>query len=153
MLNNMPVLKSFSIDYYILVTVAAFGVLQIAASLGGLKGLSIFRSAVATRLFGFGLPLAAVIWFFGTADRNISDHLGGLSSNEVALAFFLGTMTAWLLTVVVTSVINARTHRGGASPRFGLHALKDATYFRALSQSLRYWSREWRTQTKSYFSE
>lgn len=149
----MPELKSFSIDYYILVTVAAFGVLQIAASLGGLKGLLIFRSAAATRLFGFGLPLAAGIWFFGTEDRNISDHLGGLSANEVALAFFLGALTAWVITVVVTSLLNARKHLGGPSPRFGLHALQDATYVRALSQNLRYWSREWRTQTKSYFSE
>jgi hypothetical protein len=149
----MPVLKSFSIDYYILVTVAAFGVLQIAASLGGLRGLLIFGSAVVARLLGFGLALAAAFWFFGTEDRNVSDHLGGLSSNEVALAFFMGSLTAWLLTVVITSVTNARTYRGGPSPRFGLHALQDSTYLRAVAQNIRYWSREWREQTKSYFSE
>ena len=144
-------MKDFSIDYYILVTVAAFGVLQLAASLGGLRGLLIFRSRRMTRLFAIILPVVAAIWFFGTKDRNINDYLGGLSSNEVALTFFVGALTAWVVTVAVSSVVNARTHRGSPSPVIGLDALRDATYFRALSHSVRYWLREWRAQMKSYF--
>ena len=145
-------MKEFSIDYYILVTVASMGVFQLAAIRGGLRGLLIFKSPLVTRLVGFGLPLAAALWFFGAEDRNVSDNLGGLSANEVALKYFVGTVTAWTVTAALSSIVNARTHRGGSPAAVGLEALRDTTYFRALSLSLRHWSRKWRAQMKRYFS-
>ncbi len=145
-------MKDFSIDYYILVTVASMGVLQLAASRSGLKGLLVFRSPLVTRIVGAILPLASVIWFFGGEDRNISDHLGGLSSNEVALTFFVGVLTAWVVTVTVSSAVNARMHRGAATTALGIDALRDTTYYRALPLNLRLRSKIWRAQTKRYFS-
>ena len=144
-------MKALSVDYYIMVTIAAFGVMQLAANLGGLKAMLIFRSPVVTRAFGSVLPAAAAVWFFSAENRNVSDHLGGLSSNEIALAFFVGVLTSWVVTVAITSLINAHSHRGTPSPGAGLEALREATYFRALLYSARYWLREWRTQMKPYF--
>ena len=145
-------MKDFSIDYYILVTVASMGVLQLVASRGGLRGLLLFQSPMMSRIVGAVLPLASVIWFFGSEDRNISDHMGGLSSNEVALTFFVGGVTAWVVTVAVSSAVNARAHRGSPATALGIDSLRDATYVRAVTHNLRRWSRIWRAQTKQYFS-
>jgi hypothetical protein len=145
-------MKDFAIDYYALVTVASLGVFQLAAIHGGLRGLLVFRSPLVTRLVGFGLPLAAALWFFASEDRNVSDHLGGLSSNEIALTFFLGTVTAWTITAALSSIVNARTLGGGGPAAVGLESLRDKTYLRALSLSLRHWSGKWRAQMKRYSS-
>ncbi len=145
-------MKVFSIDYYILVTVSAVGVIQLAAMHGGLRGILVFQpSRIAASLWA-ALPVAAVFWFFGTKDRKISDHLGGLSSNEMALAFFLGVATAWVLTVTVTSVLNHNSSREEASPGAGLESLSQTTYFRALFHNLSYRYREWHRQIETYFS-
>jgi len=145
-------MKDFSIDYYILVSVASMGVLQLAATRSGLKGLLVFKSPLVTRIVGAVLPLASIIWFFGSENRNVSDHLGGLSSNEIALTFFVGALTAWVVTVAVSSVVNARADQGAATNAPGIDALRDTTYFRALSLNIRHRSRIWRAQTKQYFS-
>ena len=145
-------MKTISIEFYIVATVSAIGVLQLAASIGGLRGLQLLSSPLATRLIGLLLPLVSFVWFFASGTRNVSDHLGGLTSNEVALIFFLGNLTAWVLTVTVTSVVNSR--RFGDSPRgSGLGTLGSDTYYRALRRSVRRWAREWRTLMKPYFSE
>lgn len=145
-------MTSNSVDYYIAVTVSAIGVLQLAASFGGLRGLLFLSSPPATRIIGFLLPLASFVWFFGTGTRNISDHLGGLDSNEVSLIFFLGNLTAWVLTVILTSILNSR-RMDGSHQGVGLGALKNDTFYRALRRSVRRWISEWRTLTKPYFFE
>ena len=141
-----------AVDYYVAVTVSAIGVLQLAASFGGLRGLLFLSSAVATRIIGFLLPLASVWWFFATGTRNISDHLGGLDSNEVSLLFFLGNLTAWVLTVIIASIVNSRRLEA-SQEGVGLSALRSDTFYRALRRSVRRWVREWRTLTKPYFFE
>ena len=141
-----------AVDYYIAVTVSAIGVLQLAASFGGLRGLLFLSSPLATRVIGFLLPLASVWWFFATGTRNISDHLGGLDSNEVSLLFFLGNLTAWVLTAIVTSIVNSR-RLDSPQEGVGLGALRSDTFYRALRRSVRRWVREWRTLMKPYFFE
>jgi hypothetical protein len=107
---------------------------------------------LATRLIGLLLPLASVVWFFATGTRNVSDHLGGLDSNQVALLFFLGNLTAWVLTVTVTSITNSG-RLTDPQQSAGLSRLRSDTFYRALRHSVRLWAREWRTLTKPYFSE
>ena len=141
-----------AIDYYIAVTVSAIGVLQLAASFGGLRGLLFLTSPLATRIIGLLLPLGSVVWFFATGTRNISDHLGGLDSNQVSLLFFLGNLTAWVLTVIVTSIVNSRRLED-PQQGVGLAALRNDTFYRALRRSVCRWVREWRTLMKPYFFE
>ena len=137
-------MKPFSIDYYILVTVSAIGVFQLAAMYGGLHGILVFPpSRIAAALWA-ALPAAAVVWFFVTEDRKVSDHMGGLSSNEMALTFFVGVVTAWVLTAAATSVLNRNRDLEEVSPGAGLESLSGATYFRAVLHNVRYWCREWR---------
>ena len=137
-------MKAFSIDYYILVTVSAVGVFQLVAMHRDLRGILVFRPSRISAVLWAAFPLAAVAWFFLTKDRKVSDHMGGLSSNEIALAFFVGVVTAWVLTAVVTSILNRNIDRQAPDPAAGLDSLTSATYFGAVSHNLRYWYRQWR---------
>ena len=143
---------TFASDYFILVFVASIGVLQIAASLGRLNGLLLFKSPPVARVFGVALVAGAFIWFFSTGERNINDFEGGLDAPTQALFFFLGSLAGTGVTFVVSSLVNLRMNGEEPSPGAGLDALRETNYLRALGHSLGYWWREWRTQMKSYFS-
>ena len=142
---------TFATDYFLFVFVACLGVIQIAASFGGLKGLLILKSPLLARAIGLALPIAAFIWFFTSAERNLNDYEGGLDANVQALFFFFGGLTALAATLSVSSLLNLRMTGGAPAPGEGLDALKRTSYGRALVHSLRYWWREWRTQMRPYF--
>jgi hypothetical protein len=125
--------------------------MQIAASIGRLNGLLIFRSAPAARTFGLALVVAAFVWFFTSEQRNINDYEGGLDANLQALFLFLGAVTALAATLTLASIRNARLNDGEPVLGEGLDALKRTNYARALFQSIHFWLREWRTQMKPYF--
>lgn len=144
-------MSTFVIDYYLLDLTSSFGVIQISASLGGLKGLLLFRSRYLSRGFGLAVALTAFVWFFVSESRNVNDYEGGLDANVQALTFFLGAVSALVMTLVVTSLTNAHMS-GDPSPGEGLEVLRRTNYARALGHSIRYWWRGWRTQTRSYFS-
>ena len=143
---------SFATDYFLLVFVATVGVMQIAASVGELRGLLLFKDRLAARALGLVLVVAAFVWFFASGTRNLNDYEGGLDANSQALFFFFGAIIGLLFTLIVSSLVNLRARPGDTSPESGLEALKEAGYARALTRSLGYWWRNWRTRTKSYFS-
>lgn len=136
---------SFGTDYYLLVFAASLGVLQIAVSLGHLKGLMIFKHPLVARASGLALAVGAFVWFFSTGTRNLNDNQGGLDANIQALLFLLGALTALAFTIVVPSLVNARMN-GHPSPREGLDALRYTNYVKALGYSIRYWWSEWPTR-------
>ena len=144
---------SFAVDYYLMVVIAAIGVLQIVASVGNLSALLFFKSTLWSRTFGIALIIIGPVLFFAAAERNINDYEGGLDGNFQGLYFILGTMTALALTAVVSSFAN----RGMAHPtqiENGIESLKRTNYIRALSNNIRFLSkhgRTWRTWTKPYF--
>ena len=142
---------SFAIDYYLFVFGASVGVIQVAVSLGSLKGLLIVKPPIVARVGGLALAVASFVWFFATETRNINDFEGGLDAPSQVLFFFLGALSALLATLIVSSLVNAGLNGDDSEPTGGLDALKSSNYGRALTRSLRYWWREWRTQTKPYF--
>ena len=143
---------TFATDYFILVFVASLGVIQIAASMGRLNGLLVFKSPLSARALGMMLVLGAFILFFSTDTRNINDYEGGLDAPTQALFFFFGAAAAVVTTILISSLVNRGMNGGEPSPEEGLDALRDTNYVRALSCSLSYWWKNWRTQTKRYFS-
>ena len=136
---------AFATDYLILIFVASIGVIQIAASVGGLRGLLIFKSPLLSLGSGLTLAIAAFVWFFSTTNRNINDYNGGLDGNTQALLFFLGSLAGVVATFLGSSIINLKMVSEKPSPKAGLDALRDTSYLKALSHSFRYWSSEWRT--------
>ena len=165
---------SFAADYFIMVFVASLGVIQAAASIGGLRGLLVFKHPRIARTLGVALAIGAIVWFFAVAERNINDYEGGLDSNEQGLLFFLAVAAAGMLTCALTSPLNKRLRRnrdagqsGGArdadderndaahAPTPGLGALRCGSWWQAMTQNYRYWYRDarcWRTRIKRYFS-
>ena len=149
---------SFAVDYFIVVFVASLGVMQTAASIGGLRGLLVFKNPLVARPLGIAIAIAAIIWFFMVAERNINDYEGGLDSNQQGLLFFLAVAASGVLTFILTSPLNARMRRrmgnGERAPDAGLGAMRHGNWFQALAHNYRYWFSEarcWRTQIKRYF--
>ena len=138
---------TFAIDYYLFVLVASIGVLQIAVSLGRLKGLLIFKSPFAARGFGLALTVGAFIWFFASGPRILNDYEGGLDANFQALFFFLGAASALVVTIVSSSLVNLRMESSRPLANDGLEVLRHTNYARGLAHSFRRWSKEWRKQT------
>ena len=146
---------TFALDYFIMVFVASLGIMQTAASIGGLRGLLLFKNPMIARPLGIAIAAAAIIWFFAVGERNINDYKGGLDSNEQGLLFFLAVAASGILTCALTSLWNRRMTRGDDAPITGLSALKNATWLQAISRNYRYLFNEatcWRTQIKRYFS-
>ena len=142
---------TFAIDYFLFVFIACFGVIQIAASLGGLEGLLLLKKPLIARAIGLTMAILGFVWFFTSEDRNINDYEGGLDANVQALFFFFGGLTALTVTLVTSSLLNMRMNGAPPAPGEGLGALSRTSYIRGLIQNLRYWRREWRTQIKPYF--
>ena len=141
---------SFAIDYYLMVVIAACGVLQIAASVGKLDSLLLFKSSLRARSLGIVLAVVGPALFFATAERNINDYEGGLDGNFQGLFFILGTATALALTVAATSCIN-RSSNSPTPIENGIESLKRTAYINALMHNIRFLRRHWRTWTRPYF--
>ena len=143
---------TFAADYFIMVTVACVGTIQVAAAVAGLRGLLFLGRTSLCKALGVLLIAAGPVLFFGTAERNLNDYEGGLDANEQAIFFFLGVVAGLGLTVLVSSLLNRRMKGRDDSPRGGLDSLRDSNFAAALSRSLIYWKANWRTQTRRYFS-
>ena len=150
---------SFAVDYFIMVFIASLGVMQTAASIGGLRGLLLIKNPIIARALGIAIAIAAIVWFFVAAERNINDYKGGLDSNEQGLLFFLAVAASGVLTFTFSSLWNWRLRASARdleqAPIRGLGALKNASWWNALSLNYRYLFNEaacWRTKIKRYFS-
>ena len=142
---------TFTTDYYLCVLIATVGVLQIAVSIGKIRGLLFFKSPVVARTLGAALVVAAFVLFFSTGPRNVNDFDGGLDANTQGLFFFFGAFTGVIVTFAVASAVNFRMTAPEAPPGAGLDAVRDTNYVVALVRSLSYWWWNWRTQMKWYF--
>ena len=141
---------SFAVDYYLMVVIAACGVLQIGASLGRLDALLLFKNPLTARALGIVLAVAGPVLFFATGERNINDYEGGLDGNFQGLFFILGTITALALTTMVTSFVNRRMS-APTQIEDGIDSLNQTTYARALAGNIGFLRKHWRTWTRPYF--
>ena len=90
----------------VFVCCSTIGAIQIAAHIGNLRALLILRRRIASLLFGIGILLGSIFWFFLSENRNINDTAGGLDANSQAVGFFLGALIGTTLTLVIASIIN-----------------------------------------------
>ena len=142
---------SFTADYYIAVLISTAGVLQFAFSLADLKGLLFLKSPFAARTLGLVTAAFGLTLFFITDSRNVNDYEGGLDAPDQALFFSLGAISAFVVTLCVSSLINLRMKSTEFDPNAGLEALRDSNYAVELTRSVAYWCSNWRTLTKRYF--
>ncbi len=144
---------NFAVDYFILVFVGSLGVIQVAASIGGLRGLLLVKRPIVVRSLGIALVIVALAWFF-SVDRIINDTVGGLNSNQQGLLFFLAVVCSGALTLLVSTLVNRRMQNDDAAPDAGLEALRGNSWAHALQRNWLYWfsdKRCCRVRIKRYF--
>ena len=130
---------TFATDYSIGIFVSTLGVLQLAFSVGDIRGLLLFKSPLVARALGITLTVAGFVLFFSTGTRNINDYEGGLDAPTQALFFFLGSLAAVIVTLALTSIVNCRMRGADTGPESGIDSLRDTNYALSLARSARYW--------------
>ena len=118
---------SLALEYWLLVFVAALGVIQAGAIRGGLQGLCFFKSPNIGRICAILLVLIAFARFFLPMDRNVR----GLEGFQQTYLFTAGALSALAFTLVLSSWLRRGLSPGQGEGK-GLQVLKDRTYFQAL---------------------
>jgi len=116
-----------------MVLIAATGILQIAAAHAGLKGLSFFRRPILDRLFGLMAIVGGFSFFYGSECRNVRS----LEGSQQFAYYLAGVFSAFLLTLIVSFLVNFRLRGSVEKGDEGLETLKKTNYFRALYISFR----------------
>ncbi len=116
----------------------SFGVFQLAASRGRLKGLSLFRKRLTGYVF-CAVMVGVACWWFFRIDRNIPDTEGAPAGGQLFALMLLALIATTVLTIIASSIIKARW--GSREPydasQRGLEALKKRTYLQQITRSLR----------------
>ena len=133
----MNMVGEFALDYFLLVFIAALGVLQVVAAYSDLRGLLFIRARLVAFLAGLLTAATSFLWFFLSEPRNISDKAGGLDGNQMAALFSVAAGSALVLTLLLSSIRNRSMRRVGQEYNSGLDALKETTYLIALVNTLR----------------
>ena len=132
---------TFPIDYYLFILAANIGVIQVIAAMKKFHGILLIKSIIATSILGITLSASSFIWFFSITNRNINDYEGGLDANQQALLFFLGTLSAFALTFIISSIVNARMNNKEIDTEQGLGNLKHTNYILAVKKNIRSWQK------------
>ncbi len=135
-------MSGLSLEYSVLVFVAACGVLQGVAAYSNLKGLLFFESRIMAYVFS-ALAIGGVFgWFFLSENRNVP----GIEGREQFFAFNSALFLALVFTFVISSVLRRRIgissrssnpHSEDSQP--GIGALRRMTYFQAISRDFGRW--------------
>jgi len=127
--------ETFGADYLLLVVMVCIGVFQFVAAWRRLDGLSFFfgRTYLA---YPFVLIIIGVgYWLFFREERLVPDYAGGLAGSQLFIYTMGGIAIAGIVTLVVSSALNARWRRLGTGNVGGLDALKSMTYLQAIRHS------------------
>ena len=108
---------SLALDYFLLVTFAAAGLLQVVAALSGLSGLQLLRNRPAAAVLGAALLCGAFTWFVLTGNPSIPGDLGGVEGSQ-QFGLFWGGLAAAIVGTFLLSSLARRTSRvvGGVPP-------------------------------------
>ena len=92
--------------YWLLATACVFGVLQIAASYAGIKGLTLFNRPVFGYVIGGAVMVGVSFWFYSTAPMTVIDLWAG--GKQFAL-FVAGLATALVINALLCFLVRLRT--------------------------------------------
>ncbi len=130
-------MAELAVEYFLLVLISCCGVLQFVAARWKLRGISFFNRTTFGYLFAALAIAGAFSWFFTVEDR----CLPGLEGAEVFALFIAGSLSAFLITASLTSVINRKLHlsteQHNPEEKPGLDTLRRMTYFQAIARYFR----------------
>lgn len=133
-------------DYFLLVFLAACGVIQIVAAHSRLFGLLFVPRVQAGYAIGAGLLAGSFTWFVLTGDPNVPGDLGGVEGAEQFGLFLGGTAAGTIVTLGLSSVTQLRLGRSdpseppralGTNETRGFEALRHQTALAAIRTRLR----------------
>jgi hypothetical protein len=125
----IPMMLRLSLEYGVLVFLAAIGVIQLAVMSSRLHKLVFFKRKVNGYLFSLVMIIPACYIFF---TWNYHYATGIVQGAEQAGLFILSITLALVFTLTVSSLIN-RSRPGSPAPeKEGLEVLREITYFQAL---------------------
>ncbi len=130
-------------QYFLFVFVAVMALLQLIATVNGLKGMIFIRNKPATVLLSVAALVFAFWWFFYRDDRiNTVMRRTGLEGAQQFTVFCWTTFAALVLTLVVASLLKALVYRRGsqgtAEERIeGAYDLRYDSWFEALGAAIR----------------
>lgn len=127
-------MSEIALQYFYPVFLSIVATLQIATAYNKLGGMGFFRHAVSAYLFAAFLIIPSGYLLFTWNRRN---PYGVVEGPEQALLFLLATVCAFLLTIIVSSLVNSRRFHGHRPDKKGLEALREATFFQAIRYSLK----------------
>ena len=132
----------FALDYLAFIFFASLGVVQLAILNNGLKGLYFVGIPVLNLTIALALLVGAFLWFFLSEPRNLPDSGGGLDGNRQAILSVIGSVSAVIFTLAVTSLRAAMSRQEKVSYMPGLEALKRSSYVSAVRGTFcRLWAR------------
>jgi hypothetical protein len=129
-----------TLQYLLLILGGCLGVYQLAAAVGGFKGLSFFRNPNFTFVVGFViLGVTYVLFFsFGDLEMNANDA-AVVEGHEQLLLFFSGAFLALVATLLISSLVNFRGVNSDDEPVIGegIEDLKGRTVLQAFAFRLK----------------
>ena len=129
--------ETFGADYLLLVVMVCVGVFQFVAAWRRLDGLSFFFGRTYLAYPFILIIIGAAHWLFFREERIVPDYAGGLGGSQLFIYTMSGIAIAGIVTLVASSVLNARWRRLGAGSAGGLDALKDMTFLQAVRKGSR----------------
>ncbi|APV44440.1 hypothetical protein Dform_01106 [Dehalogenimonas formicexedens] len=126
---------SLGSEYFLFVSCSALGFIQAAAIAGGLRGLLFSQNRLFARLITGALIAPGAIIFFTWNYRN---PVGIIEGSQQAGLFSLAALSAIAITIIVSSLLNHSRLKTTVPVQSGLEALKERTYFQALSARLKW---------------
>lgn len=128
--------ETFGADYLLLVFMLSLGVLQLVASYRRLRGLSFFRISFLGYAFATLVIIGGYFLFF-SEPRNIPDYDGGLGGSQLFIYTIVGIAAAGIVTLIVSSVINAWWRDQHPGDERGLDVLRKMTYLQAIKRGFK----------------
>jgi hypothetical protein len=129
------VTSNIDLNYFLLIFVALVGMLQIAVTYAGIKGLSFFKHKILGYIFGVLLVGGAYWWFFSGVDLQ-RRYLALEGKQQFGIAVG-GAFLAIVFTFLLSSLINRRAFHSSSESKTGFEELKEKTFIEAIISTVK----------------
>jgi hypothetical protein len=124
---------ALSYIYLILVFTALVGIIQAAAAYSNLRGLCFFGPRALSYIFAGIAVIVPMGFFFGW---NYMWETNVVAGSQQAGIFMEALTAAVIFTLVISSLINIRLKAASATPKNGLDAYQDRTFFQLVRERI-----------------
>lgn len=128
-------MHTLAIEYYCLIVFLSMSTIQAASSFGRINGITFFQKQLHNYLLSatVAVPCLAILITW-----NWHNPVGIIEGAEQFYLFMAGIISAIGLTMILSSLVNHRRFKNNLmEPGNGFEALRDKTFFQAITMRLR----------------